>query len=76
MYLAGTNYRLTKHGRARYLERVGQATDSGMIVHAVKGDPRFRFVWKPDVQFLRGSCYPQGANVTTGYRLVTVLRAS
>ena len=59
MYIAGENYRLTKHGRQRYLGRVGCATDSEMLLHAVRGDRRFRFIWKPDS--------------VSGYRLVTVL---
>lgn len=73
MYVAGTNYYLTKHGRQRYTQRVGQATDAEMIVHSVRGDPQFRFVWKPYTRFLRGTYYPEGAHVLIGYRLVTVL---
>lgn len=75
MYVSGANYRLTKHGRKRYLERVGQTTDRKMILHAIKGDSRFRFVWKQAVKFCLGHYYPKGAHVVNGYKLVTVLLA-
>jgi hypothetical protein len=41
----GVNYRLTKHGRRRYLERAGPAADSEILTRCV-GDPRA--VWSPD----------------------------
>jgi len=74
MYIEGGNYYLTKHGRQRYLHRVGEATDREMLIHAIKGDNLFQFVWKPTRKFLRGVYYPRGALVVIGYRLVTVLK--
>ena len=45
----GNEYRLTKHGRARYLQRVNaDATDTEILLHAIKGDPNFTFVWGED----------------------------
>lgn len=48
MYSNGTNYRLTKHGRKMYLERVGQATDSEMLTNAISGLSGYRFIWKSE----------------------------
>ena len=60
MWVNGTNYRLTKHGRKRYIERVDKrATDREMILDCVVGGSDFTPVWKPD-DF-------------DGFRLVTVL---
>ncbi len=60
MWVNETNYRLTKHGRQRYIERVdSKATDREMIQDCVTGKSNFTPVWKPD-EF-------------GGFRLVTVL---
>lgn len=59
MTINGTNYRLTKHGRARYLERVGFAEDSEIIRNTARGIPGYQPIWKP--------CRKEG------YRLVTIL---
>lgn len=58
MYIEGQNYRLTKHGRKRFLERSGfpNATDNEVIRLCV-GNPRA--LWKPDE--------------SEGFRLVTFL---
>jgi hypothetical protein len=61
MFIDGQNYQLTNHGRKRYLERVGEATNAEMIKIAVQGLPGYRFVWKRP---------PKGG---TGLRLVTVM---
>lgn len=45
MTIGGVNYRLTRHGRRRYLERVGEAPDREILARCV-GDPRA--VWAPD----------------------------
>lgn len=55
------NYRLTKHGRQRFIERVGLLPDNDIIKEAAKGIESFRFIWRPD---------------GTGLRLVTVLKGS
>lgn len=62
MYYNGFNYWLTKHGRARFIQRFGPLPDSEIIRIAVNGHPAYHFIWVPD------SRYP-----TTGRRLVTVL---
>jgi len=63
MTINGMNYRLTKHGRKRFLERVGAFfSDAQMIQIAVAGTPGCQFVWKPEAR---------GRN---GLRLVTVLK--
>lgn len=61
MWINGDNYRLTKHGRKRFLERVGQVTDAQMLRVAVHGMKGYRFVWRPD-------------RSGVGYRLVTVIK--
>lgn len=62
MYVQGFNYWLTKHGRKRFIERLGKRPDSEILATAIKGNPGYRFVWAPDK-----NC------PTTGRRLVTVL---
>ncbi len=57
MTVNGINYRLTKHGRKRFLERSGKTIpDTEIIRHCVTDT---RAVWRPDWQ--------------EGYRLVTYL---
>lgn len=64
MTIGGVNYRLTKHGRKRFIQRLGMMKDADIIRTAVHGVDGFRFVWKrPDK---RKSC-------KEGLRLVTVL---
>jgi len=58
MFLREQNFRLTKHGRQQYLQRVGKATDTEIIVNSVEGIHGFRAIWKPD---------------SSGLRLVTIL---
>jgi len=55
-------WRLTKHGRARFIERLGMMKDNEMILKAILGHEDYTFVWAPDQK------YP-----VTGRRLVTVL---
>lgn len=62
MYINNFNWYLTKHGRKRYIERIGLDNDSSMISTAVNGKVGFLFRWVPDKK------YP-----TTARRLVTVL---
>lgn len=45
MTVNGVNYRLTKHGRRRYIERVGQADDND-VIRACVNDPNA--VWRSD----------------------------
>lgn len=45
MTIDGVNYRLTKHGRRRYIESVGQAHDND-IIRACVNDPHA--VWRRD----------------------------
>ena len=59
MTIEGINYRLTKHGRQRFLERIGKVSDSEMLVTAVAGLNNFKFIWKP--------------GISDGFRLVTVI---
>lgn len=61
MYINGFNYWLTKHGRLRFIQRVGKLPDSEILTTAVHGKEGYQFVWMPD------KTYP-----TTGRRLVTV----
>jgi hypothetical protein len=63
----GVNYRLTKHGRRRYLDRAGPAADSEILRRCVD-DPRA--VWAPDpldgfrlVTYLSSPPLPRGAGV-------------
>lgn len=63
MYLHGMNYRLTKHGRKRFTERISNTTsDREIIETAVEGLNGYQFVWAPDKN-----------EPNTGRRLVTVL---
>ena len=62
MTIDGVNYRLTKHGRQQFLDRVGQMSDADMIHAAVRGRTGFKFVWVSD------------ESAGEGLRLVTVLR--
>ena len=48
MWINGINYYLTRHGRRRFVERLGEMADSDMIATAVYGVPGFQFIWKPD----------------------------
>lgn len=64
MQIDGHNYRLTKHGRKRFLARVcpGEEPNDGKILRmAVEGVPGFKFVWVPD------------ARIEGDFRLITVL---
>jgi hypothetical protein len=58
----GFNYWLTKHGRARFIQRFGQKSDQDILATAINGYPGYIFIWAPDCR-----------NPTTGRRLVTVL---
>lgn len=61
MWINGINYRLTKHGRKRYLERVNpNATDAEILRHCVEGVNGYRVVWEPE----------KGGD---GFRLVTIV---
>ena len=60
MTINGVNYRPTKHGRKRYLKRVGMADDTTIIRHAVLGLPGFKVIWIPELQ-------------PKSFRLVTIL---
>ena len=62
MTINGTNYRLTKHGRKRFLQRVEAATDTQIIRTAVAGRLGYCFIWRPAIY---GDVF----------RLITVLRA-
>ena len=62
MWINGFNYMFTKHGRKRFIERVGPKKDNEMIATAVKGHPDYVFLWEPDWN-----------NPTTGRRLKTTL---
>ncbi len=62
MFSRGFNYWLTKHGRARFIERFGQKPDAEILETAITGAPGYKFIWAPD------RTYP-----LTGRRLVTVL---
>jgi len=62
MFHNGYDWRLTKHGRARFLERVGICADTVMLITAIQGKEGYTFIWAPD------RVYP-----TQGRRLVTVL---
>jgi hypothetical protein len=62
MYFQEFNWWLTKHGRQRFIERVGEMPDSDILSTAIKGKEGYTFVWAPD------RSYP-----TTGRRLITVL---
>jgi hypothetical protein len=54
MTISSINYRLTRHGRKRYLERVNpNATDTTIILHCAYGVNGFRTVWKPSKDGLR-----------------------
>ena len=55
-------YWLTKHGRKRFLERVGKASDTEILSTAINGKDGYQFIWAPDKR------YPD-----FGRRLVTVL---
>ena len=53
MLIEGRNWRLTKHGRQRFLERVGVMTDSQIIMSAQSGVvfkviTGFKYKWCPD----------------------------
>ena len=39
---------LSKHGRARFIERVGYMTDEEMLFVATFGKPGFKFKWEPE----------------------------
>jgi len=59
---------VTPPGARQYLKRVNpDVTDHEMLVHAVRGDPDYTFVWKPDQD---GGRY---ANGSVALRLVTVM---
>lgn len=58
----GITYRLTKHGRKRCLERIGNLQDDDILKVAIKGAQGYVFKWAPDKKD------PQ-----TTRRLVTVL---
>uniref|UniRef100_A0A6M3ITC9 Uncharacterized protein n=1 Tax=viral metagenome TaxID=1070528 RepID=A0A6M3ITC9_9ZZZZ len=45
MKIDGVNYYLSKHGRLRYMERLGQARDVEIIRTAVGGKEGFRFIF-------------------------------
>lgn len=65
MTINDKNYRLTKHGRKRYIERVGTTNvDSEIIQDCVNGKTIKQAVWKPALR--NGN----------GLRLVTVLPKS
>ncbi len=59
MFIDGKNYRLTKHGRKRYRQRIGPAHDSEILENCVKGIAVSSAIWKRDKN--------------GDYRLVTVL---
>jgi hypothetical protein len=64
MTIDGRNYRLTKHGRLRFLERVGPAClDDNEIIRRARVHPRA--IWKPER-------WPDGT-LKEALRLVTVL---
>lgn len=49
MIINGKNYRLTKHGRARFRERVAIINDDRLILStAANGLPHYEFVFTPD----------------------------
>ena len=49
MMINGQNYRLTKHGRARYRERVANINDDRLILAtAAAGLPHYQFIFMPD----------------------------
>lgn len=62
MYKNGYNHWLTKHGRRRFLQRVGNASDTEILNTAIEGKEGYKFIWAPDKR------YPDH-----GRRLVTVL---
>jgi hypothetical protein len=45
MWNNGKNYRLTKHGRRRYIERIGPAKDPDIILDCIQHP---RAIWRPD----------------------------
>ena len=60
MSIGGINYRLTKHGYARYCERIrADLAPAQVIQDCVSGESKTRAVWKLDRR--------------EGFRLVTVL---
>lgn len=62
MWVDDYSLRLTKHGRMRFLERVGDGySDAAILALAYVGLPGYKMVWKPD------------ARLKKAYRLVTVL---
>ena len=51
MIINGKHYRLTKHGRQRYRERVAPVTDDRIIIAtAHAGLPDYKFIWLPDAK--------------------------
>lgn len=48
MYVNGRNYRLTKHGRKRYIKRIGQETDKNILKNAIHGLQGYEFIWQND----------------------------
>jgi hypothetical protein len=59
--ILGKNFRLTKHGRQRFLERVGPARDWEILKRSYEGVPGFISIWKRDR-------WEQGA-----FRLVSII---
>lgn len=51
MIIDGKHYRLTKHGRQRYRQRVAPITDDRLIIAtAHAGLPGYVFKWLPDTK--------------------------
>lgn len=66
MHFYDGEFRLTKHGRRRFIERIGKGfTDTQILLLCHAGLPRtdYKPVWKPDKNLLQGK----------HYRLVTII---
>lgn len=67
MHFFDGEYRLTKHGRKRFVERIGKEySDSQILSLCHEGLPgtNYKPVWKPDKNLTKGK----------HYRLVTIIK--